>query len=146
MPSISMLTVSPGDRYCGGSNPSPTPDGVPVEMMSPGSSVIASEMNAMTSATEKTMSPHDESWRSSPETVVRIQNVAGSKPSSGMTAYGPIGANVSRLLPRIHCGSPDWRSRALTSSRIVYAPTYASASATATLEARRPMITASSPS
>ena len=40
-PSISQRTVSPGLRNCRGSIAAPTPPGVPVKMMSPGSSVIA---------------------------------------------------------------------------------------------------------
>src|SRR5438067_273451 len=41
---ISMPTLSPGCRYFGGFMPIATPDGVPVAMMSPGSSVIPLEM------------------------------------------------------------------------------------------------------
>jgi hypothetical protein len=41
---ISMLTLSPGCRYLGGFMPRATPDGVPVAMMSPGSSVTPLEM------------------------------------------------------------------------------------------------------
>ena len=41
---ISMLTLSPGTRYLGGFMPRATPDGVPVAMMSPGSSVIPAEI------------------------------------------------------------------------------------------------------
>ncbi len=44
MPVISMLTVSPATSHGGGVMPSATPDGVPLAMMSPGSSVMASEM------------------------------------------------------------------------------------------------------
>jgi len=41
---ISMLTLSPGTRYFGGFMPRATPDGVPVAMTSPGSSVIPAEI------------------------------------------------------------------------------------------------------
>lgn len=40
MPSMEHSTTSPGFRNFGGSKPMPTPDGVPVEMMVPGSSVM----------------------------------------------------------------------------------------------------------
>ena len=39
----------------------------------------------------------------------------GSGISSAVTMHGPIGQNVSRLLPRVHCPSPNCRSRAETS-------------------------------
>ena len=45
--SIPCSTLSPGLKYCRGLNPIPTPAGVPVEMISPGSSVIPAEMVQM---------------------------------------------------------------------------------------------------
>src|SRR4029077_5898888 len=50
IPSISQRARSPGRRKTGGSRKTPTPDGVPVAMMSPGSSVIDLLMNSMSSA------------------------------------------------------------------------------------------------
>ena len=44
------------------------PDGVPVEMISPGSSVMTDEMNAMISGIVKISSRVRESWRRSPLT------------------------------------------------------------------------------
>lgn len=45
--SISISTTSPDRRNFGGSKPMPTPSGVPVAMMSPGSNVMPLEMVAM---------------------------------------------------------------------------------------------------
>jgi hypothetical protein len=53
----------------------PTPAGVPVSRRSPGSSVIASDTNAITSATEKIMSAVVESCRTSPLTKQRIRRL-----------------------------------------------------------------------
>ncbi len=39
MPSISIVTTSPGLRNSGGLRPAPTPSGVPLEITSPGYSV-----------------------------------------------------------------------------------------------------------
>ena len=47
MPSISIRTTSPRRRYRGGSKPVPTPEGVPVAMMSPGWSVSPFEIAAI---------------------------------------------------------------------------------------------------
>ena len=47
MPSISQRTRSPGSRKTGGSRKTPTPDGVPVAMMSPGSRVIERLMDSI---------------------------------------------------------------------------------------------------
>jgi hypothetical protein len=43
-PEIAHSTTSPRTRNRGGSKPMPTPAGVPVAMMSPGSSVIPAEI------------------------------------------------------------------------------------------------------
>ena len=55
----------------------PTPDGVPVRIRSPGSSVHVSEMNATSSWIEKISSDVLESWRSSPLTHVRRREQVG---------------------------------------------------------------------
>ena len=49
----------------------------------------------------------------------RSRAPAGRGISSAVTSAGPIGQNVSSDLPRIHWPSPNWRSRAETSSRQV---------------------------
>jgi len=54
--SISTSTLSPGFIKSGGFRDTPTPDGVPVTMMSPLRNVIASLMVATRVATSNTMS------------------------------------------------------------------------------------------
>ena len=44
IPSTVTCTSSPGARYCGGSSRAPAPVGVPVTMMSPGTSVVKVEI------------------------------------------------------------------------------------------------------
>ena len=58
--------------------PAPTPDGVPVEMTSPGSSVTTSLAAAISSATEQIMSDVDSSCWSSPFTHSRNRKSWGS--------------------------------------------------------------------
>ena len=53
--SISTSTTSPGWSNSCGSRDTPTPAGVPVAMMSPGSSVISAETNSIVVATSKIM-------------------------------------------------------------------------------------------
>ena len=61
IPSIAMRTVSPSARNRGGSNPAPTPAGVPVAMRVPGSSGNAVVRYSIISAQSKIMSAVDES-------------------------------------------------------------------------------------
>ena len=85
-------------------------------MTSPGSRVSEREIQAMSSATPKTMSAVRPSWRSSSLTQVRMPSACGSGTSSAVVIHGPKGPNVSPPLARIHWGSSRWRSRAVTSS------------------------------
>src|SRR5260370_3895606 len=55
MRSISTSTTSPSCKKSGGVRLNPTPDGVPVAMISPGSSVMRELRKAITEATEKTI-------------------------------------------------------------------------------------------
>ena len=71
-----MRTTSSGEER-GGSWPMPTPAGVPVRITSPGCSVHVSEMNSISSGTEKIRLEVLESWRSSPLTHVRSARVCG---------------------------------------------------------------------
>ena len=73
------------------------------------------EQNDSSSATPNTISAVFESCTVSPFTRVRRPSACGSGNSSAVTITGPIGQNVSRLLPRTHCPSPNCRSRAETS-------------------------------
>lgn len=49
IPSIEHSTISPDFRNLGGSNPMPTPEGVPVAMMVPGISVMPEESSSIIS-------------------------------------------------------------------------------------------------
>ena len=53
MGSIVISTTSPGQRNFGGLKPIPTPSGVPVAMISPGSNVMPEERVEISLATEK---------------------------------------------------------------------------------------------
>ncbi len=83
---------------------SPTPPGVPVAITSPGSRVIPAEQYTISSTIEKIRFCVLESCSTSPETVVRTPIDSRSMPSAEAT-HGPIGANVSKLLPSV-----NWRS------------------------------------
>jgi hypothetical protein len=91
----------------------PTPAGVPVEMTSPGISVMPREQVSMSVGMSKIRSTVRPSWRSSPLTQQRTR-VSVPSSSSAVTIHGPMGQKVSKLLPRSHC---EWRictSRAVT--------------------------------
>lgn len=64
MGSIVISTTSPGQRNFGGLKPIPTPSGVPVAMISPGSNVMPEERVEISLATEKIKSVVLPSWRS----------------------------------------------------------------------------------
>jgi hypothetical protein len=95
-------------------NASPTPLGVPVRMIAPGSSVQASLMNSTSSPGLKIRSLVLPSWRSSPLTCVVRRRLPGSI-SSAVVIQGPHGQEASKPLARDHCDSERWRSRAETS-------------------------------
>ena len=134
IPSTSQRTRSPGSRKTGGSRKTPTPDGVPVAMMSPGSRVTVRLMNSISSATGQIMSAvvldciGISRPASGPEPGIRheaMRSVWGSGSSSAVTRTAPIGRNVSEPLARSHWPSPTspsaraagvpCQSRALTS-------------------------------
>src|SRR6476469_932541 len=119
MPSISTVTTEPSARNRGGSRNTPTPPGVPVAITSPGSRLNAWEQWLMISATPKNIIAVFDDWTTSPSTVQEIAWRCGSPISSAVTSAGPIGQNVSSDLPRTHCPSPNWISRADTSLRHV---------------------------
>ena len=97
-----MRTVSPGCRNTGGFIPMPTPEGVPVAMMSPGSRVIPREQVSISVGMSKIRSVVFASWRSSPLTQHRTR-VSSPSSSSAVTTHGPMGQKVSNDLPRSHC-------------------------------------------
>ncbi len=77
----------------------PMPDGVPVEMISPGSSVMTDEMKATSSGTGKMRSAVVESWRSTPLTQPRTRRFDQSRPRA---MHGPDrGEGVEPLGPRV---------------------------------------------
>ena len=97
----------------------PTPAGVPVEMMSPGSRVNTVDRYSTCSQHEKIMSSVDASWRRSPLTQVRRRRRWGSPTSSAVTIHGPIGPWVSKDFPSVHVGVRHCQSRTVTSLRTV---------------------------
>ena len=81
---------------------------------SPGSSVIACETNAITSATPKIMFDVFDSCMTLPLSTARIGSACGSGTSAAGTR-SPTGRNVSSDLPRTHWPSANCRSRPDTS-------------------------------
>ncbi len=86
-------TTSPSLRYS--PRPAPTPDGVPVAMTSPGSSVTTSLAAETSSATGQTMSEVDSSCCSSPFTHSRSRRSCGSGTWNAGVMPGPIGSELS---------------------------------------------------
>ena len=80
MPSFSIVisTMSPCFRYLGSFIDIATPAGVPVEMMSPGSSVMVTLSADIILRTGITMFELEEFWRTSPFTLVIIWRLCGS--------------------------------------------------------------------
>ena len=94
----------------------PTPPGVPVAIMSPGSSVTMSLMNATTAATGKICWPVVAFCFTLPLTVSFIFSFCGSGIASAEAMHGPQGQNVSCHLP---CSQSNHLSlRALLAARI----------------------------
>ena len=77
----------------------PTPEGVPVEIMSPGSSVTKLEMNSMTAATGKICCAVEASWRISSFSVNRSSRDWGSAMADAEVMQGPQGHPVSCHFP-----------------------------------------------
>ena len=94
------------------------PDGVPVAITSPGSSVHACDRISTWRKQSKMSWLVFDCWRSSPLTNVRIASWCGSPISSGVTIQGPSGPCVSKDLASDHCGVWICQSRTLTSSTI----------------------------
>src|SRR6202008_3706759 len=118
--STSTSTLSPAFIQAGGFLAGATPDGVPVAMMSPGSSVMNSERYSMVLAVEKIMSDVLESCMVSPLTrVVMRRPAAPGGSSSAVTIHGPSGPVPSKFLPGVHCDVLRWKSRTETSLKRV---------------------------
>ena len=88
-------------------------------MIAPARSVIVSLRLLTIVATSKIMSAVDDDCIVSPLIVVVSRSAFGSGTSSAVVIHGPIGANVSKLLPRANCPPLSrfsfCQSRALTS-------------------------------
>src|SRR5579862_3967210 len=94
--------ISPAFKYHGGLNPRPTPKGVPVEIISPGSKVINCDKYEIKNGILKIMSLVLEFCNFSPFTVNHKFKCWGSFISSFVARKGPSGANVSQLFPLTH--------------------------------------------
>src|SRR6266516_2820551 len=102
MRSISTSTTSPSCKKRGGVRLNPTSDGVPVAMISPGSSVMRELRKAIEVATEKSMLAVLSCCTTCPFTLVVSMSVCGSGMLDAGTIPDPIGAKVSRALPAVH--------------------------------------------
>ena len=92
--------------------PDPIPPGVPVEITSPGSSVITRLKSASTISRRKIILDVLASCSTSPFTRWRIRSEWGRLISSRVTSHGPMGPNVSQPFPLSHCGPrSNWNSR-----------------------------------
>src|SRR5260363_24886 len=91
-PSTPASTTSPGHSHSCGLMPAPTPSGVPVAMMSPGSSVMPDEMSAIKAGMSKIMYLVLESCFMTPFLVSQSLRSCGSGISSAVTMQGPNGA------------------------------------------------------
>lgn len=94
-PLTSTANSSPSLKYSFGSYPKPTPAGVPVKMMVPGSSVVLRERNEMHFGTEKIRSLIGQSWRTLPFFRPRMCNLAGSGIEEVETRAGPVECQFS---------------------------------------------------
>src|SRR5262245_61188877 len=118
--STSTSTSSPAFIQGGGFLACATPEGVPVAMMSPGSSVMNSDRYSIVLAVEKIMSDVLESCRVSPLTRVLIRRPeAPGGSSSEVTTQGPSGPVPSKFLPGVDCEVLRWKSRTDTSLKSV---------------------------
>ena len=100
--SISIETLSPGLSQRGGFAAIPTPCGVPVRIVVPGSSVVLPLKNSMIEGTSKIMSFVFQSWTAVPFRMVRMVRALGLGISSGVTRHGPSGQKESNDFPRLH--------------------------------------------
>ncbi len=107
-----IASSSPGASHTLGSRVDPTPAGVPVETMSPGSSVISDESRETSSAKPKIRSSVRADCIGSPFRASSKETAPSASASSGVTSAGPQGAEPSKTFPGIHCGVANCRSRA----------------------------------
>ncbi len=93
--SISHSTTSPLLIYRGGENPIPTPEGVPVAIMSPASKVIPFESSETMSETSDMNNPVLELCLSSPFTLLHTLSFIGKGTALLCKIHGPKEVNVS---------------------------------------------------
>ena len=115
-----MVTVSPGFSQRLGVRPAPTPEGVPVETISPGSRGVMEEIYSISAGILKISSLVFEFCNTSPSMERVIARECGSGISSAMTMAGPMGQKVGKLLDKENCVDERCTSRALTSLTMVY--------------------------
>src|SRR4030042_1306639 len=87
VPMFSILTSTTSSGFI-----RPTPDGVPVAMTSPGSSVITPEIKLISLDIPKIRSLVEADWRSSPLRYVSSFRLSGL---TSVSIHGPLGAQVS---------------------------------------------------
>jgi len=87
---ISISISWPGRSHAGGSLSTAEPPGLPVAIMSPGSSQVKVEMWLITNGMSKIIMSVMPSWRTSPSTRVTIGTADRSAISSAVTIHGPI--------------------------------------------------------
>src|SRR6266571_1599214 len=102
-------------RNSGGLRTNPTPLGVPVGIISPGSNVMPLERVAIIVRIGKIIMLVFASCLVMPLTRNLTISCCGSLISSAVTIHGPIGQYPSMLFPLKNCLWRDWRSRAETS-------------------------------
>jgi len=85
IPSTLHSITSPTFSHCLGFIANPTPDGVPVAITSPGSSVRPADSDSIVRAMLKIMSDVFASWRLWPLTSSSIRSLCGSAISSAVT-------------------------------------------------------------
>ena len=90
----------------------PTPEGVPVRIRSPGSSVKTAEANATSRRTPKTRSAVFPSWKQLAVQALHDPQAARRRRApTPARARSPSGQNVSKPFARVHCLSAYWRLR-----------------------------------
>src|SRR5687768_13270759 len=102
----------------------PVPLGVPVDIMSPGSSVITLLRLFTIFSIFRTRFEVEEDCLTSSFTLVISCKLFGSWISSPVTTHGPHGPNESKLLARLYCLSINCMSLAEMSSNTKYPATY----------------------
>ena len=102
-PPIEISTTSPSWSQRGGVRAAPTPEGVPVRITSPASSVSPCEIQLMSAGTSNTSSDVFDDCSTSPLTLVSSGSPDARSTSSSPTTSGPNGQNVSNDFDHVNC-------------------------------------------